>query len=161
MRCLPGEAEILLTDINRKALVFSAVNAAINDVACAKVLYSDILDELEGEADLIVANPPYLVDEERRLYRHGGGDLGVTVAARIVAEGLARLTPGGRLILYTGTPVIAGADPFFDSIEPLLKLYCSQFRYEEVDPDVFGEELEKPCYANVDRIAVVTLVARK
>lgn len=160
-RCLPGEAEILLADINRKALVFSAVNAAINDVAHARVLHSDILDGLEGEADLIIANPPYLVDEERRLYRHGGGDLGVAVAARITAEGLARLAAGGRLILYTGTPIIAGGDPFFDSVEPFLKLYCSQFRYEEVDPDVFGEELRKPSYAGVDRIAVVSLVARK
>jgi hypothetical protein len=30
-----------------------------------------------------------------------------------------------------------------------------RFSYEEIDPDVFGEELEHPPYDRVDRIAVV------
>ena len=76
-------------------------------------------------------------------------------------EGLARLTPGGRLVLYTGTPIVGGIDALFDLIEPLLQLHCSQFVYEEIDPDVFGEELEKKAYASVDRIAAVGLVAVK
>jgi hypothetical protein len=33
--------------------------------------------------------------------------------------------------------------------------------YEEVDPDVFGEELETDAYDYVDRIAAVTLTAQK
>ena len=33
--------------------------------------------------------------------------------------------------------------------------------YGEIDPDVFGEELEREDYADVDRIAVVGLVAVK
>ena len=31
-------------------------------------------------------------------------------------------------------------------------------RYREIDPDVFGEELETPAYADVDRIALVAAV---
>ena len=160
-RLLAEKADIVLADINRKALAFSAINAAINDVAWARAIFSDILDGVEGEADLIVANPPYLVDEEQRLYRHGGGRLGIALAQRITAEGLARLTPGGRLILYTGTPLIAGVDAFFDSIQPLLQLHCSHVSYEEIDPDVFGEELERQAYVDADRIAAVGLVATK
>ena len=33
--------------------------------------------------------------------------------------------------------------------------------YREIDPDVFGEELEREDYADVDRVAVVGLVAVK
>jgi hypothetical protein len=33
--------------------------------------------------------------------------------------------------------------------------------YEEIDPDVFGEELEAPAYRAADRIAAVVLNARK
>ena len=33
--------------------------------------------------------------------------------------------------------------------------------YEEIDPDVFGEELETAAYSTVDRIAAVVLTARK
>ena len=31
-------------------------------------------------------------------------------------------------------------------------------RYREIDPDVFGEELEQAAYADVDRIAAVGAV---
>ena len=69
--------------------------------------------------------------------------------------------PGGRLVLYTGTPIVRGADLFFDGIRGLLQLGASQFRYEEIDPDVFGEELDGPAYYEADRIAAVGLIATK
>jgi SAM-dependent methyltransferase len=160
-RLLPGSTEVILADINRKALEYSAVNAALNDLPAAQAVLSDVLDGVEGEIDLIIANPPYLVDEERRLYRHGGGELGIALALRIAEQGLARLRPGGRLILYTGTPVIGGVDPFFESVTPLLQLPGLQVVYEEIDPDVFGEELDRQVYARADRIAVVGLTVIK
>lgn len=154
-------ATIRLADVNPRALEISSVNAAINDLELVEIVFSDVLSGIEGIPDLIIANPPYLLDEQQRLYRHGGGDLGTSLAQRIVTEGLARLTPRGRLVLYTGTPIVGGIDALFDLIEPVLQLHCSQFVYEEIDPDVFGEELEKNVYASVDRIAAVGLVAVK
>ena len=74
---------------------------------------------------------------------------------------MARLDPGGRLIVYTCTPIIHGADPFFDSVRPLLQLHARQFVYEEIDPDVFGEELRLPAYLQADRIAAVGLTVIK
>jgi methylase of polypeptide subunit release factors len=156
-RLLASPIELVLSDINRKALAFSAVNAAINDLQRVQTLFSDVLEKIEGEADLIIANPPYLVDGERRLYRHGGGELGIELALRIVEQSLAWLRPGGRLILYTGTPIISGVDTFFESLRPLVQPHGLQFVYEEIDPDVFGEELERQAYTHVDRIAVVGL----
>jgi hypothetical protein len=35
------------------------------------------------------------------------------------------------------------------------------WRYGEVDPDVFGEELDTPAYAHADRISAVVLSATK
>jgi methylase of polypeptide subunit release factors len=160
-RILPGEVDLVLADINRRALTFAAVNAAINDVPSARTAFSDILDGVEGDADLIIANPPYLVDDEQRLYRHGGGELGIALALRIVAQSLPRLRPAGRLLLYTGTPIVAGVDPFFDSVRPLVQLPGLQFVYEEIDPDVFGEELDRQAYARADRIAAVGLTVIK
>ena len=160
-RLLSGEMKLILADINRQALSFSAINAAINDVASAQTVFSDVLDGIEGDADLIIANPPYLVDEEQRLYRHGGGELGIALAVRIAEQSLARLRPGGRLLLYTGTPIVAGVDAFFDSASRLMQLDGLQFVYEEIDPDVFGEELDRPAYARADRIAVVGLTVIK
>jgi methylase of polypeptide subunit release factors len=160
-RLLRGRTELLLADINRKALAFGAVNAALNDLPNARAVFSDVLAGIDGDADIIVANPPYLVDEDRRLYRHGGGELGISLALRIAEQSLARLRPGGRLILYSGTPIIGGADPLFESLQSLLKLSASHFVYEEIDPDIFGEELDRPAYAYADRIAAVGLTVIK
>ena len=160
-RLLPGTTELILADINPKALAFSAVNVALNDIPGGETVLSDVLDAVEGEIDLVIANPPYLVDAERRLYRDGGGELGIALALRIVEQGLARLRPGGRLVLYTGTPILRGVDPFFESVSPVLQLPGLQFVYEDIDPDVFGEELDRQAYAHADRIAVVGLTVIK
>lgn len=160
-RLLGEPTELLLTDVNRKALAFSAVNATLNNLPAAKTILSDVLGGIEGGADVILANPPYLVDDDRRLYRHGGGELGIALAIRIVEESMAKLTPGGGLILYSGTPIIGGTDVFLESLQPVLQLYASHFVYEEIDPDVFGEELDRPAYAHADRIAAVGLTVIK
>ena len=118
--------------------------------------------KLMGRPTSVVANPPYLVDEDQRLYRHGGGELGISLALRIAEESMAKLLPGGRLVLYSGAPIVNGTDTFFlEGLRSVLQLYASRFVYEEIDPDVFGEELDKPAYAHVDRIAAVGLTATK
>jgi methylase of polypeptide subunit release factors len=155
-KLLGAETEITLADINPNALYFGAVNAAINGIT-ASIALSDVLQGVQGQADLIIANPPYLVDVDQRLYRHGGGELGIEIAGRIVEQALARLAKNGRLVLYTGTPIVAGADRFFQLVRPLLQLHAQHFVYEEIDPDVFGEELMRPAYAKADRIAAVGL----
>ena len=76
-------------------------------------------------------------------------------------ESMAKLVPGGRLALYSGAPIVNGHDVLLECLRPVLQLYASHFVYEEIDPDVFGEELDKPAYAHVDRIAAVGLTATK
>lgn len=149
--------EIILADINERALQFAQVNAALNDLAFAECRYSDVLANVDQPADLIVSNPPYLVDQSRRTYRHGGGDWGCDLAVRIVEQSLARLTDGGRLLLYTGSPIVRGKDMFWEAVAPQLQRRARRFRYEEIDPDVFGEELGHAPYDRADRIACVVL----
>mgnify|MGYP001283916702 CR=1 FL=1 len=43
----------------------------------------------------------------------------------------------------------------------LLRAAPVAWTYEEVDPDVFGEELESPAYSTADRIAAVVLTATR
>ena len=74
---------------------------------------------------------------------------------------MAKLVPGGCLVLYSGTPIVNRADAFLESLLPVLQLYASHFVYEEIDPDVFGEELDRPAYAHVDRIAAIGLTVIK
>lgn len=147
--------QIVLTDINVRALRFARLNAALNRTSDVQVIRSDLYDAVDGRFDLIIANPPYLVDPLRRSYRHGGGGLGAELSLRIAAEGLARLAPGGRLLLYTGSAIVDGVDLFHAALRERLRHHPVHLTYEEIDPDVFGEELDAPPYDGVDRIAVV------
>lgn len=150
---------VVLTDINARALELSGVNAALAGLA-AELVESDALSNVTGEFDAVIANPPYLLDPEHRLYRDGGGSLGEALSVRIVREGLARLGAGGTLIMYTGAPIVDGKDQFWHAARPLVEAAGARIRYTELDPDVFGEELDHPSYQHVERIAVTLLVAR-
>ncbi len=160
-RLLGPATRLVLADSNREALALAAINAVLNDVPSPEMILSDVLSGVGGAPDIIVANAPYLVDDGTRLHPHGGGELGISLAFRIAEEALARLAPGGRLVLYAGTPIIAGGDPLFQSLRPMLERNASEFGYEEIDADVFGEELDRSAYAEADRIAVVGLSAIK
>ncbi len=151
---------IVLADVNPRALAFARVNAVLAGVAeRVEVVASDVLDGIEDPFDLVISNPPYLVDDAARAYRHGGDGLGTALSVRIVSAALARLAPDGRLVVYTGAPVVAGEDLFRNAVVPLLEARGARWAYVELDPDVFGEELERPAYAEVERIAVVALTA--
>ena len=154
------DAEVIAVDINEAALELTRVNAA---TACVSVeaRASDLLSAVEGEIDLIVANPPYLVDPGERAYRHGGGPLGAGLSLKILDVAIERLRPGGTLLLYTGASIVDGKDPFREASEARLGGSGMRWTYEEIDPDVFGEELDSGAYASADRIAAVLLTAKK
>ena len=157
----PGKPQLVLADINPQALVHARANAALANLERVTFVQSDLYAQVEGQFDLVVANPPYLVDPSARTYRNGGGPLGGGLSERIVAEGLPRLAPGGRLLLYTGAAIVEGADPLFESLEELLRERGWAFSYRELDPDVFGEEMALPAYGQADRIAAVALVVQR
>ena len=156
-QAFPTVQEVELADINPRALVFCRANAALNGVTNAASLQSDLYSALEGKADLIISNPPYLVDPSHRAYRDGGGEWGDRLALAILEQGLERLAPGGALLLYTGSPIVEGRDIFWHGAQELLAGWQGCAHYEEIDPDVFGEELAAPPYDRADRIATIML----
>jgi len=160
VRALGHQAILTLNDINLKALRYAAANV----VAAAMTTHwlpGDALTEVTEDYDVIIANPPYLDDAQQRAYRHGGARLGRDLSLRMAAAALAHLAPGGRLLLYTGVAIVDGCDPLLAELEALLKRFDGSWTYREIDPDVFGEELARPVYADVDRIAAVGLVATR
>lgn len=150
------EQPVVLADINERALMFAEANAQHAGTA-AEFRKSDILRDVPGRFDLVIANPPYLNDSTERAYRHGGGSHGLDLSLRIVREAIERLDAGGTLLLYTGVAIVEGVDPLWAALEAELEHIRARYRYDELDPDVFGSELQEPAYADVERIAVVLL----
>lgn len=158
--CASAKAEhVILADVNQKALEFADVNADLASVP-AQLVKSDVLAGVDDPFDVVIANPPYMLDASGRTYRDGGGELGEGLAIRIVREALERLQRPGTLILYTGAAIVDGVDVFRRQVVPLCREAAAAFTYSEIDPDVFGEELDEPNYLNVERIAAVALVVR-
>jgi len=160
--CLQDRVDqICLADINAQALQYARINAKLAGISeRVETAHSDVLNGVQGEFDLVISNPPYMVDEAERAYRHGGALLGAELSVRIVREGLAHLAAGGKLVLYTASAIVDGVDTFWHAIQPLLREQRYDVWYEEIDPDVFGEELQRPAYQRVDRLAVVGLVVQ-
>ena len=160
IRALGSNAVLTLNDINPKALAYAAANMAAAGLSC-QWLSGDFMTTVVGEYDLIIANPPYLDDEKHRAYRDGGERLGRDLSLRMATTALEHLAPGGQLLLYTGVAIVGGQDPFLAELQTLLNDFDGIWHYSEIDPDVFGEELERAVYADIDRIAAVGLVATR
>ncbi|MBC3438057.1 class I SAM-dependent methyltransferase [Pseudomonas sp. BW16M2] len=154
-------AQVSAVDINPVALRHTAINAALAGVANVSVEPSDVLDGIVGTFDLIVANPPYMLDAAQRAYRHGGGALGAELSLRIVEQARERLSIGGTLLLYTGVAIVEGRDALLEAVRLRLAGPAFGWSYRELDPDVFGEQLLEPGYEQVERIAAVALTVTR
>jgi methylase of polypeptide subunit release factors len=154
------EAEtITLVDSNPLANSFALANAEAAGVE-VKVTKGSSLEAVEGAVDCIIANPPFIIDDLGRAYRDGGDGLGTGVALGWAREAMRRLEPGGTMLLYTGTPIVEGEDRLLQALAAEGDEMGFALSYDEIDPDIFGEELEDGAYATagVERIAAVGAV---
>lgn len=152
-----GGGRTTLTDINPRALRFARINARAAGVA-VETMESGDLAEVADPIDLALANPPYIVDDGKRAYRDGGGLHGGALSIEMARMALDRLAPRGRLILYTGAAIVGGRNPVREALGDLAATRGAAFACREIDPDVFGEELERPAYADAERIAVIAAI---
>lgn len=106
----PG-AQVFALDINPSALRLTTVNARLAGIYNLNVQSSDLLRDVPGQFDLIIANPPYMLDPQQRIYRHGGGRHGAGLSLAIFDTAMERLAPGGTLLLYTGVAIFDGGTP--------------------------------------------------
>jgi release factor glutamine methyltransferase len=108
------EATAVAVDQSADALELAAENAELAGVTDrVELILSDWFEKVEGTFELILANPPYLTDEEMetaepeviefepRQALHSGLD-GLDDLKRIVDEGFSYLVNGGMLVLETG-----------------------------------------------------------
>jgi methylase of polypeptide subunit release factors len=145
-----------MTDINPAALRLARINARHARLE-VEALEGCSLAGFDAGIDLALANPPYIIDEGDRAYRDGGGLLGAQVSLDMARTVAGQLNPGGRLLLYTGSAIVDGHDGFRAELAKAVAEAECTMRYLQLDPDVFGEELDQPAYrdAGVERIAVV------
>ena len=145
------DARITLVDVNRQALRYAQINASAAELEI-EYLQSD---RVPDEFDLLIGNAPYLMDASGRAYRDGGELLGGAVSLDWLRQGIERLTSGGMMLLYTAAAYVEGRAPLLSAVREECREAGASLTIEEIDPDVFGEELRAPRYEAVERIAAV------
>lgn len=119
-RALPA-ATVYATDVSGEALDVARENAARHGASRIIVLEGDLLAPLPGPVDLIIANLPYVGEEEYadlmpdvRLYEPRlalvGGPHGHELTARLLAQAPSHLRAGGAIFAELGPPQ---AQPLF------------------------------------------------
>ena len=156
---VPG-ARVELADINRAALELARVNAAFAGIPAA-IVESDGVEAIAPGFDLAISNPPFIFEEDAPAYRRGGGMHGGELSRAWTVAAARKLAPGGRILLYTGSAIVDGRDALRETLERELPALGCSLTWRELDPDIFGEELAKPGYRQVERIAAIGAVAEK
>jgi release factor glutamine methyltransferase len=106
------KSEVIGVDISEDALMLARENAERLGLASVRFLKSDLLENLEGTVDLIVANLPYVSTEDRpNLSREVLNDPEVALFAgargdelvrQLIAQAPSWLRPGGMLAMEIG-----------------------------------------------------------
>lgn len=151
--------QIELVDINDKALRYAQINAAHAGIPI-KAYRSDGVGSVPAGFDLAIANPPFIAGAGP-LYRDGRGMHGAELSLRWTLDSARKLAIGGRILLYSGSAIIGGRDPLREALEGALPSLGCTLHYRELDPDIFGEELERGAYSEVERIAAVGAVCTR
>jgi release factor glutamine methyltransferase len=108
-----SDARVVATDVSADALAIALENAERHRVADrVELIAASYLGGIEGDFDLIAANPPYVRDRDRpalgRSVRHEpevalfGGDSGMRDIEGVLDTAIAKLRPNGWLVMEFG-----------------------------------------------------------
>ena len=86
--------------------------------------------------------------------------MGAELSLKIVKASLNRLVVHGTLLLYTGVVIAHGQDLFHQALKDYLAPRHQLFSmdYQEIDPDIFADELDANGYPGAERIAAVVAI---
>jgi methylase of polypeptide subunit release factors len=91
---------VVATDVNARALAFTALNAALNGVTNVECRSGSLFEPVAGETfDLITCNAPYVVSPESRWAYRDSGFRADEISERVVREAAAHLGDGGYATL--------------------------------------------------------------
>ena len=140
---LGGHAgHVVATDVNRRALWMTRLNAALNGVE-VDVRDGSLFEPVAGERfDLIATNPPFVISPatgERLVYRDSGlpGD---RVVEHIVRTGPGHLTDGGWLQVLANWSILEGQS-WDERLGSWLRADCDALvvQRETLDPAAYVE----------------------
>lgn len=87
---------VIATDVNERAIAYTEINAALNDLDNVECRNGSLFEPVESERfDLITCNAPYVVSPENRLVYRDGGQQGDALSEQVVRGAAEHLREGG------------------------------------------------------------------
>jgi SAM-dependent methyltransferase len=91
---------VIATDVNPRALAFTAIGAALNRLEQVETRQGSLFEPVAEESfDLVTCNAPYVISPELRWQYRDSGERGDAFSERVVREAAAHLAEGGRAAL--------------------------------------------------------------
>lgn len=123
LKYLRPELRMTASDASPSALAVCALNSRHLLTEEMPMVESDLFSKIKGDFDIIVSNPPYLTSHEveEMEARHWpeprtaleGGDDGLYIVRRLIAEGFFHLKKGGTMYIEVGIEQIEGVKFIF------------------------------------------------
>lgn len=153
--------EIVATDVNPRALEFTAFNAALNGFTGIEVREGSLFEPVEGEQfELVVSNPPYVISPDTDIPFRDGGLPGDSFSEAVVRQAPGVLREGGfaqvmvNWVIRAGEPAVApptrwvrgaGCDAvvLHTSSSAPLEYVTSWNSLLRFDPAAYGEAIER------------------
>lgn len=132
-----GDVELYAVDIEPSAVRCARHNVADKGRVFQGDLYEPLPVELQGQVDILVANGPYvpthaieMLPQEARLYEPvvalDGGNDGLEVQRRVIAEAPLWLAPGGSLIIETSQRQSVKTAELYSNQGLISRVVCSE-----------------------------------
>jgi methylase of polypeptide subunit release factors len=103
---------VIATDVNQRALAFTAINAALNQLDNVETRAGSLFEPVAGETfDLITCNAPYVVSPESRWEYRDGGLPADELSERVVRQAAASLAEDGYASMLVSWVAFDEDDP--------------------------------------------------
>ncbi len=96
--------QVVAVDVNPFAVEATIANAERNEVRdCVRAFQSDLFEQVEGDFDVIVFDPPFRWFRPRDLLERAVADENYRPLGRFMDEVSARLRPSGEVLVFFGS----------------------------------------------------------
>jgi len=130
------------SDIDDDLVAFAAASAAALGRDNVEFVRSDICRDIDGEFDLIAANPPQSITDPAQHVagtHDRGGYLGQEILIRILDEAWDSLRDGGTMVVGYSSPVVNGRCLMHDDVERYFSHRAARVEVRELLADYYPE----------------------
>jgi methylase of polypeptide subunit release factors len=119
---------VVATDVNPRAIAFTKLNAALNEVTNLECRQGSLFEPVAGETfDLITCNAPYVVSPEHRWQYRDSGFRSDEVSERVVRDAAAHLADRGFATVLVSWLAESENDPDGRAIEWVERTGCDSW----------------------------------